>query len=123
LLFSLRGEKRTLKLSSSTLRLTPSIQPKQRASFKAWEYVKNYYVTSAFHPKNVVVVNERSWQRLPDNQKKAVADAAAAAEKRGWQLSAERKSGRTLANGMTVAPPDAAMHGVRGVGKTMLVSG
>src|SRR5262245_7735553 len=41
-------------------------------SFKAWEYVKNYYTTSAFHPKNVVVVNERGWQRLPGNQKKAL---------------------------------------------------
>ena len=41
-------------------------------AFKAWEYVKNYYTTSAFHPKNVVVVNERAWQRLPDNHKKAL---------------------------------------------------
>jgi TRAP-type C4-dicarboxylate transport system substrate-binding protein len=94
-------------------------------AFKAWEYVKNYYTTSAFHPKNVVVVNERSWQRLPDNQKKALADASAAAEKRGWQLSAEReKSGNdTLAkNGITVAPPDAAMTAAfESVGKTMLV--
>jgi TRAP-type C4-dicarboxylate transport system substrate-binding protein len=94
-------------------------------SFKSWEYVKNYYTTSAFHPKNVVVVNERSWQRLPDNQKKAVTDAAAVAEKRGWQLSAEReKSGNeTLAkNGMAVAPPDAAMLAAfEAVGKTMLV--
>ena len=28
-------------------------------STKAWEFVKNYYRTSAFHPKNVVVVNQR----------------------------------------------------------------
>jgi TRAP-type C4-dicarboxylate transport system substrate-binding protein len=95
-------------------------------SFKAWEYVKNYYTTSAFHPKNVVVVNDRSsWQRLPDGQKKAVTDAAAAAEKRGWQLSAEReKSGNeTLAkNGVAVAPPDAAMRAAfEAAGKTMLV--
>ena len=94
-------------------------------SFKAWEYVKNYYTTSAMHPKNVVVVNERSWQRLPDNQKKALTDAAAAAEKRGWTLSAEReKSGNeTLAkNGIAVAPPDAAMKAaLEAVGKTMLV--
>ena len=94
-------------------------------SFKAWEYVKNYYTTSAMHPKNVVVVNERSWQRLPDNQKKALTDAAAAAEKRGWTMSAEReKSGDdTLAkNGVTVAPPDAAMRAaLEGAGKTMLV--
>jgi TRAP-type C4-dicarboxylate transport system substrate-binding protein len=94
-------------------------------SFKAWEYVKNYYTTSAFHPKNVVVVNDRSWQRLPDGQKKAVTDAAAAAEKRGWTMSAEReKSGNeTLAkNGMAVAPPDAAMRAAfEAAGKTMLV--
>jgi TRAP-type C4-dicarboxylate transport system substrate-binding protein len=94
-------------------------------SFKSWEYVKNYYTTSAFHPKNVVVVNDRSWQRLPDNQKKAVTDAAAAAEKRGWTLSAERETSgnETLAkNGMTVAPPDAAMRAAfEAVGKTMLV--
>src|SRR5262245_13687208 len=94
-------------------------------SFKAWEYVKNYYTTSAFHPKNVVVVNERGWQRLPGNQKKALADAAVAAEKRGWTMSAEReKSGNdTLAkNGIAVAPPDAAMTAaLESVGKTMLV--
>lgn len=34
----LRGVKRTLKLTWSTLRLTPSIQPKQSASPKASEY-------------------------------------------------------------------------------------
>src|SRR6186713_458417 len=63
-------------------------------SFKAWEFVKVYYTTSAFHPKNVVVVNERAFQRLPDNQKKALVDLAAVAEKRGWEMSREReKSG------------------------------
>ena len=35
-------------------------------STKAWEFVKNYYLTNAFHPKNVVVVNERAFQRLPN---------------------------------------------------------
>jgi TRAP-type C4-dicarboxylate transport system substrate-binding protein len=34
-------------------------------STKAWEFVKNYYLTNAMHPKNVVVVNERAFQRLP----------------------------------------------------------
>ena len=33
-------------------------------STKAWEFVKNYYTTNAFHPKNVVVVNERAFQHL-----------------------------------------------------------
>jgi TRAP-type C4-dicarboxylate transport system substrate-binding protein len=81
-------------------------------SFKAWEYVKTYYTTSAFHPKNVVVVNERAFQRLPEPQRKAVLDAATAAEKRGWQMSREREQSgnETLAkNGIAVLEPDANM--------------
>jgi len=92
-------------------------------STKAWEFVKNYYKTSAFHPKNVVVVNTRSFERLPDAQKKALADAAAAAEKRGWDLSRKRESdaNKMLAdNGMTVHTPDAAMMSAFGkIGEQM----
>ena len=54
---------------------------------KSWEFVKNYYATNAMHPKNVVVVNARAFQGLTGAQKKALTDAAAAAEKRGWDLS------------------------------------
>src|ERR687896_321862 len=81
-------------------------------STKAWEFVKNYYNTSAFHPKNVVVVNQRSWARLPKDQQEALTKAAATAEKRGWDMSREREreANATLAkNGMTVHEPDAAM--------------
>ena len=93
-------------------------------SFKSWEFLKVYYTTSAFHPKNVVVVNERTFQRLPDNQKKALTSLAAEAEKRGWQMSREReKSGNeTLAkNGIQVTEPDAAMKAtLNKVGEQML---
>lgn len=81
-------------------------------AFKAWEYTKFYYNTQAFHPRNIVFVNERGFQRLPDNLKKAVLDAAAAAETRGWQMARETEGVRnkTLAdNGMSVVEPDAAM--------------
>ncbi len=81
-------------------------------SFKAWEFVKVYYTASAFHPKNVVVVNERAFQRLPENHKKALVDLAAVAEKRGWEMSREReKSGNEtlVKNGISVLEPDAAM--------------
>ena len=81
-------------------------------STKVWEFVKNYYTTNAFHPKNVVVVNERAFQRLSDGDKKALLDAAAAAEKRGWDLSRQREqvANKTLAeHGMNVIEPDAAM--------------
>ena len=82
------------------------------SSSKAWEFVKNYYMTSAMHPKNVVAVNERAFQRLPAAQQKSLTDAAAAAEKRGWQLSREREANANKLlgdNGMTIHKPDAAM--------------
>lgn len=82
------------------------------SSTKAWEFVKNYYLTNAMHPKNAIVVHERAFQRLPDAQKKALLDAAAVAEKRGWDLSRQREqtANKMLAdNGMTVHTPDAAL--------------
>jgi len=81
-------------------------------STKAWEFVKNYYKTSAFHPKNVVVVNQRGFSRLPKDQQNALVKAAATAEKRGWEMSKarEKEGDETLAkNGMSVREPDAAM--------------
>jgi TRAP-type C4-dicarboxylate transport system substrate-binding protein len=81
-------------------------------STKAWEFVKNYYKTSAFHPKNVVVVNTRAFRRLPKAQQDALRKAAEAAEPRGWAMSKQReKDGdETLAkNGMTLHEPSAEM--------------
>lgn len=94
------------------------------SSSKAWEFVKNYYLTNAFHPKNVVVVNERAFQRLPDNVRKAVHESAADAERRGWEFARQREqsANKDLAtNGMTLHEPDAAMKtAFRKVGDTML---
>lgn len=81
-------------------------------STKAWEFVKNYYDTSAFHPKNAVVVNQRAFSGLPKNEQAALVKAAATAEKRGWEMSKEREKegNETLAkNGMTLHKPDAKM--------------
>ncbi|HKA38788.1 MAG TPA: TRAP transporter substrate-binding protein [Burkholderiales bacterium] len=93
-------------------------------STKAWEFVKNYYVTNAFHPKNVVVVNERAFQRLPENVRKAVLGAAAEAETRGWEFGKQREqtaNKELAANGMTLHEPDAAMKAAyRKVGEVML---
>jgi len=94
------------------------------SSSKAWEFVKNYYLTNAFHPKNVVVVNERAFQRLPDNVRKAVLESAADAERRGWEFARQREqsANKDLAtNGITLHEPDAAMKAAfRKVGDTML---
>jgi len=81
-------------------------------STKAWEFVKNYYKTSAFHPKNVVVVNQRGFSRLPKDQQDALVKAAATAEKRGLEMSKarEKEGDETLAkNGMSVREPDDKM--------------
>jgi len=92
-------------------------------STKAWEFVKNYYTTNAMHPKNAVVVNNRAFQGLTAAQKKALTDAAAAAEKRGWELSKQREqtANKMLAdNGMTVHTPDAGlMSAMNKVGDTI----
>jgi TRAP-type C4-dicarboxylate transport system substrate-binding protein len=77
---------------------------------KAWEFVKNYYKTNAWNPKNVVVVNERAFGRLPKDQQDALLKAAAAAEPRGWEMSKarEKEGDETLArNGVSVNEPSA----------------
>jgi len=73
---------------------------------KAWEFVKNYTKTNAWNPKNVIVVNERAFGRLPKDQQQALLKAAAAAEPRGWEMSKarEKEGDETLAkNGVTVS--------------------
>jgi len=90
---------------------------------KAWEFVKYYYATNAFHPKNVVVVNGRAFQHLTGPQQQTLQAAAAVAEKRGWELSRQREqaANKLLAdNGMTVAAPDAALMNALGkIGETI----
>jgi TRAP-type C4-dicarboxylate transport system substrate-binding protein len=92
-------------------------------STKAWEFVKNYYTTNAMHPKNAVVVNGRAFNALTVPQQKAILAVAAAAEKRGWDLSKQREqvANKMLAdNGMTVHAPDAALMAALGkVGDTI----
>jgi TRAP-type C4-dicarboxylate transport system substrate-binding protein len=86
-------------------------------STKAWEFVKNYYMTNAMHPKNVVVVNERAYAKLSGAQQQALVKSAATAEKRGWELSRKREAdaNKMLAdNGMTVHTPDAALMSAMG---------
>jgi TRAP-type C4-dicarboxylate transport system substrate-binding protein len=86
-------------------------------STKSWEFVKNYYDTSAFHPKNVVVANARGFSRLSAAEQKALTAAAAAAEKRGWEMSKVRTTEANdllVKNGMTIHQPDAAMKAAFG---------
>jgi TRAP-type transport system periplasmic protein len=79
---------------------------------KAWEFVKNYYKTNAWNPKDIVMVNQRAFGGLPKNQQDALLKAAAAAEPRGWEMSkAREKEGDDMLakNGVAVSEPSAAL--------------
>jgi TRAP-type transport system periplasmic protein len=79
---------------------------------KAWEFVKNYYKTNAWNPKNVVVVNQRAFARLPKDQQAGVLKAAAAAEPRGWDMSKQREKDADEMlgkNGVSVQEPSAEL--------------
>ena len=79
---------------------------------QAWDFSKYYYDVQAFIPKNVTMVNARAFAKLSPASQKAVMDAAAAAEKRGWEEARKQTATltQTLAkNGMTVGPMPAAL--------------
>ena len=97
--------------------------PSTGVSSKSWDFLTNYYDTQAWLPKNIVVVNKKAFRRLDDNVKKAVMEAAARAEKRGWDKSMAETSvkTKTLAdNGVKVAAPSDTLAGqFQEIGKTM----
>jgi TRAP-type C4-dicarboxylate transport system substrate-binding protein len=90
---------------------------------QAWDFAKYYYDVQAFIPKNVTMVNARAFAKLTPAAQKAVLDAAAAAEKRGWEEARKQTSTltQTLAkNGMTVGKTPAAIETDLGkIGATM----
>ena len=59
-------------------------------TMRAWEYTRFFYDTRAWVPKNVVLVNEGAFRKLPADVQKAVLDAAQVAEARGWKMSEEQ---------------------------------
>jgi TRAP-type C4-dicarboxylate transport system substrate-binding protein len=90
---------------------------------QAWDFVKYYYDVQAFIPKNVTMVNARAFKSLPPAVQKAVTDAAAAAEKRGWDTARAQTATltQTLASkGMTVGKtPPAIEADLAKIGATM----
>jgi len=91
---------------------------------KAWDYTKFVYDTQAWVPKNVVFVNERSFQALPEAVRKVVLEQAAIAERRGWEWSQRDndESPKVLVkNGMTLTPISPAFSAeLKKIGDQML---
>jgi TRAP-type C4-dicarboxylate transport system substrate-binding protein len=98
--------------------------PSTGANSKAWDFVSHYSPINAWVPKNIVVVNARAFRRLPGDVQKAVLDAAATAEARGWEMSkaeADAKTAILKENGMTIYDPSAELQaGLEKIGAKML---
>lgn len=90
---------------------------------QAWDYLTHYYDTQAFLPQNVVMVNKAAFDALPADVKKALTDAAARAEERGWKMSEELNEGykKTMAEkGIKVLQPSAKLKAdIVAIGKQM----
>jgi len=64
---------------------------------KSQDYLSNYIDTQAWLPRNIVFVNKQAFDKLTQAEQKAVTDAAAAAETRGWKMSIEEMTIKTKA--------------------------
>jgi TRAP-type C4-dicarboxylate transport system substrate-binding protein len=97
--------------------------PATGVSSQAWDFVKNYTDVQAWVPKNMVFVSQEAFDALSADDQKAVLEAAAKAEERGWKTSEESKGTLTqqLADhGIAVAEPsDALKASLAAIGKTM----
>ena len=88
---------------------------------QAWEYAKYYYDLRAMHNKSLTFVNEKAFRALDPALQKAMLEAAARAEKRGWEMAA--KSGDDSAavlgsKGMSVLPGSPQLvAGLKAVGR------
>ncbi|WP_440409525.1 TRAP transporter substrate-binding protein [Neorhizobium petrolearium] len=90
---------------------------------KIWESLTHYYDTQAWIPKNVIFVNKAAFEALDPAVQKAVTDAAATAETRGWSLAVEKTKtymDTLKQNGMQVIEPsDELKKGLADVGSKL----
>jgi len=108
----------------STSRIEAMItSPSTGVSSQAWDFVGHYIDTQAWLPKNMVFVNTRAFDALPEDQQEALFEAAAEAELRGWEMSVaetEDKIATLEENGMQVHQPSGQLAAqLREIGETM----
>ena len=98
--------------------------PSTGVNSKAWDFLSHYTPINAWVPKNLVVVNQRAFDRLPEDQQQALLDASTAAEERGREMSIAEADEMTQAladNGITVyEPSEELVSGLQEIGTTML---
>ncbi len=98
--------------------------PSTGANSTAWDFVSHYTPIDAWVPKNIVVVNQRAFRRLPQEVQASVLAAAQAAETRGWEMSAAEADAKIAIlkeNGMEIVTPSAELQsGLQAIGAQML---
>jgi len=98
--------------------------PSTGADSKAWDFLTHYSPIDAWLPKNIVVVNQRIFDKLSPEVQSAIQDAAAAAEARGWEMSKAEAAEKTQVmadNGIIIVPPSEELQaGLQAIGETML---
>jgi TRAP-type C4-dicarboxylate transport system substrate-binding protein len=90
---------------------------------KAWDFLSHFHDTQAWLPRNVVIVSKEAFDKLSAAEKKALTDAAKAAEERGWNASAAETADKIkvlAANKITIVEPSAVLkQGFAQIGVTM----
>jgi TRAP-type C4-dicarboxylate transport system substrate-binding protein len=82
--------------------------PSTGVSSQAWDYVTHYYDFQAWLPKDMVIVNKETFEKLPTDVQAIIMEAAGKAEKRGWLMSKHETAEKTktlVDNGILVSPP------------------
>lgn len=97
--------------------------PSTGANTRAWDYLSHFNHAQLWLPKNMVVVNAKAFRSLPEATQKALEDAAAVAEKRGWDASKEETDTKIKImrdNSIVVSEPSAQLvERLQKIGKTM----
>lgn len=98
--------------------------PSTGANSKAWDFLSHYTDIQAWVPKNIVVVSKKAFRKLDDAQKKALLDAAAKAETRGWKMSQDETAAKVKIlkdNGIKIMTPSPElMSGLKKIGANMM---
>lgn len=97
--------------------------PSTGANTRAWDYLSHFNHAQLWLPKNMVIVNTRAFEGLPESVQNAIETAAAEAEKRGWEASKAETSAKIKImeeNGIVVSEPsEALVKRLKEVGATM----
>ena len=97
--------------------------PSTGVDSKAWDFLTHYHDLQGWQPRNIVFANKDAFDKLPADQKKALTDAAKAAEERGWAASERETAQQTkvLADNkiVIVQPTPALRKALQEIGATM----